>query len=159
MDRPDHDRQHEWHVAINQFNTDPNNFQHWMYDAKRMSDEIPRLAILFRLERNAQLPDVHQQCSHASQEPVVDNHLTYCLGVKCKECPFLLALGKAKLQPEGIDEIKAWTCAAHILSEKKNRSFDDSEGYILTVDDRMFWDNVYESLATPDELPPEEEGD
>lgn len=50
--------------------------------------------------------------------------------------------------PEDVDEAKAWTCAAHIVSQGGDRM---GEGYMLRVDDRMFWDNVYSSLAQTDE--------
>lgn len=39
---------------------------------------------------------------------------------------------------------KAWTCAAHIVSSGGDVL---REGYLLTVDDRMYWDKVYENLA------------
>ena len=69
--------------------------------------------------------------------------------MKCKECPFLLAIEGTNVSREMVDEIKAWTCATHILTEKakKPMSFDDSEGFIVTVDDKMYWQNVYESLS------------
>lgn len=156
MNRPDHDLLHEWHVAINQYHYGENfksinERQPWMYDAKNIADEIPRLTMLFKAERLGELPKIHQQCSHSEPEQVVDNHLSCCLGVKCKECPYLLALEGANVSRERVDEIKAWTCAAHILSEKGKRMIDDSEGYVLTVDDKMYWQNVYKSLASTDD--------
>ena len=156
MRRLDHDMQYEWHVAINVFNSNKNpaDWQSWLYDAKQIADEVPRLAMLFAAERLEQLPEIHQQCSQSTPEPVNDNHLTCCMGVKCKECPFLLALEKAQVTPEQLDEIKAWTCATHIIRESAAHpnSFDTSEGYILTEDDKMFWSNVYESLSSGDEF-------
>lgn len=145
MERPDRNIQHEWHVMINQFN----ERKPWMYDAMTIADEIPRMTMLFKMERLGELPNVHQQCSHSDPEPIKDNHLTCCLGKKCKECPYILALESASISREVVDEMKAWTCAVHIISEKaKNpNSFDDSEGFILTVDDMMYWQRVYESLS------------
>lgn len=149
-ERPDHNFLYEWHVAINQVNRS-SNWRNWMYEAKTAADEIPRLAMIFKMERENMLPKVMQACSHSEPVPVPENYLTCCLGVKCRECPALLGLDKAKLTPDEIDLAKAWTCAAHIISETGKRLVDTSEGYILTVDDRMYWDRVYEHLAQPSE--------
>jgi hypothetical protein len=157
MDRPDSDILSEWHIALNQHNHpqlregekfDREKYKSWMYDAKHMADEIPRLSNLFRCERLGQLPKLHRQCSQSDIEPIKDNHLTCCLGVECRKCEALLALEKADLPPEKIDELKAWTCAAHILGEKAKRMIDDSEGFVLTTGDRMFWERVYSSLSS-----------
>ena len=48
MERPNRDVQHEWHVAINQYHYGENfkrinKYTPWMYDAKTIADEIPRL--------------------------------------------------------------------------------------------------------------------
>ena len=115
-----------------------------MYEAKTMADEVPRLVLLFKREREGRNPSVHQQCSRSQPVPVVDNHLSCCLGVKCRECPELLAIEKMeKSTPEEIDTAKAWTCAAHIVSEGGDPA---GERYLMTVDDRMFWET---SLVAP----------
>lgn len=49
------------------------------------------------------------------------------------------------MTPEQRDWIKAWTCVGHILA---NGGDVAGEGFIMTVDDRMYWDGVYESLAS-----------
>jgi hypothetical protein len=49
-----------------------------------------------------------------------------------------------RVTPEDIDIAKAWTCAAHIVSEGGDRM---NEGYIVTVSDRMYWDRVCENLS------------
>lgn len=65
-------------------------------------------------------------------------------GVKTRECPHLLALEKIeRCTPDDVDTVKAWTCAAHIVSTGDFMG----EGFLLRVDDRMFWDNVHASLA------------
>jgi len=152
MNRPDSKIIQEWHVSINQFHYGENfkkinEHQNWMYDAKNIADEVPRLTMLFKAERLRELPKIHQQCSHSEPKPVIDNHLSCCLGVKCKECPFLLALEGTNVSREQVDEIKAWTCVSHILNEKSKRMIDDTEGYVVTEDDKMYWQNVYESLS------------
>lgn len=158
-DRLEHGFDHRWHVAINRFHA-PNGIEgprrtvheSWMYEAKEMADEVPRLALLFGMEREGRLARHHHQCSRDHEgQPVGGNHLTCCLGVHCRECPFLVALDAAQMSDQERDLAKAWTCATHIVS---NGGDPAKEGYILTVDDRMFWDNVYTSLAAeePDDL-------
>ena len=151
MKRLDHEIQYKWHVILNksQFGASSKDYQEWLYDAKTIADEVPRLAMLFELERTGTLPKIHQQCSMSEPFPIIDNHLSCCIGRKCKECPYLLILNDMECPPEQLDFIKAWTCATHILTEGAihPNKFDDSEGYILTVGDRRFWDNVYSSLS------------
>lgn len=145
---------HEWHVAINRHmderraaNKDWDEAR-FMYEAKTLADEIPRMVMLFRREREDALPKSHQQCSMQAPVPIKDNHLTCCLGVKTRECPYLLALEKIERRtPEEVDVTKAWTCGTHIVSKGGDHA---NEGYLLTVSDRMFWSNVYQSLAQDD---------
>lgn len=155
MEQTKYPLNHEWHVAVNRHSDEWRKAdKEWgemrfMYEAKRMADEVPRMVMLFRQERENALPQTHQQCSMQAPVPVKDNHLSCCLGVKARECPHLLALEKIeRATPEDVDEAKAWTCAAHIVSQGGDRM---GEGYMLRVDDRMFWDNVYSSLAQTDE--------
>ena len=150
---------HEWHVAINRFmipekiGTDGWSASSFMYEAKTAWSESRRLALLFRMEREGKLAKTHQQCSHSAPEPVAENHLSCCLGEKCAACPYLLALDAAEITPEQRDEAKAWTCVTHIISKGGDPA---KEGYILTVDDRMFWDRLYENMGAE---PPEAETD
>jgi hypothetical protein len=148
MKRLEEPLNHEWHVAINKHNEGKmgaKDFKSWMYEAKTMADEVPRMVLLFARERLGELPRTHKQCSMTASVPIPVNNLKCCLGVKCAECPELLALDKIKLAtPEDIDTAKAWTCAAHIVSEGGDVA---REGYLLDVGDRMYWDNVYENLA------------
>lgn len=148
--RLDHRVSHEWHVAVNQFHDGKigsPEWRRWMYEAKTLADEVPRMVLVLRLEREGKLLQKHRQCSMSAEEPVQDNHLTCCLGVECRKCPELMALEKAKLEPVQIDVAKAWTCAAHIVSSGGDVA---NEGFLLTTDDRMYWDNVYESLSSSD---------
>ena len=133
--------EHEWHVAINQYHQKRENgaeYERWMYEAKKMSTEVTRLAQLFGKERRGELAKV----------PIKNNHLKCCLGVECQKCPELLALDQIiRCTPEDVDVAKAWTCAVHIIVSGGDRA---NEGYVLTVGDRMFWDRVYKNLATHD---------
>jgi len=143
---------HEWHVAINNHATvlreKNDTWPKFMYDAKQMAQEVPRMAKLFKLERTDGFTSTHQQCSHSELVPVEDNHLKCCLGIKTAECPHLKALEKIndveRCNMDDVDVAKAWTCAGHIVSEGGDMM---NEGYLLTVDDLMFWDNLHESLA------------
>lgn len=151
MERLIYPMDHEWHVAINRHSDErriegkPWDEMRFMYEAKGMADEVPRMAMLFKAERENALPQTHQQCSKQSPEPVKENHLSCCLGVKARECPHLLALEKMERStPDNIDAAKAWTCAAHIVSKGGDHA---GEGYMLRVDDRMYWDRVHASLA------------
>lgn len=152
MKRLDHKVNHAWHVALNAANTTGADFRHWMYHGKQIADEVPRLVYLFGAERAGGLSTTHRQCSHSEPEPIADNHLTCCLGVECRKCDALLAIEKAVLTPEQIDECKAWTCAAHILTEcgAHPNQYDTSEGFVKTTSDQMYWDRVYASLASVD---------
>lgn len=175
-DRPDvrllREVDHSWHVEINNYDvrhdrpTDEQGYydptrdgKHFMYEAKDVAAEVPRLALLFGIERRGELTKRHRQCSRDHEgTPVDDNHLTCCLGVECRACPFLAVIDKVQtrrdysvtpsaevpITDEERDVMKAWTCATHILMRGGDTA---REGYILTTDDRMFWNNVYASLA------------
>lgn len=148
---------HSWHRALNGYDHahvplvregagfDPaSDGKTFMYQAKDVADEVPRMAYLFARERRGELTRMHRQCSHSAAEPVPDNHLTCCLGVACRACPHLAALDAVDCTEEQRDVMKAWTCATHILL----RGGDSArEGYLLTTDDRMYWDRVYRSMG------------
>ena len=150
-----------WHIGINRtvdtFGYEQSRF---MYDAKEIAEEAQRLPYWFARERTNSMPELHQQCSQSEPEVVIDNHLTCCLGVECRNCQFLqkLEAESPNVPPEEMDKFKAWTCIAHIMTVKaqKDRFVDTSEGFILTTGDRMFWDHVYSSLSMSDEGPEEE---
>ena len=155
MDRLKYPLSHEWHVAVNSHSDEwrkaGNDWgaMRFMYEAKSMADEVPRMVMLFKAEREKTLPQMHKQCSMQDAVPVKDNHLSCCLGVKARECQHLLALEKLeRCTPDDVDVAKAWTCAAHIVSQGGDHA---NEGYMLRVDDRMYWDNVYASLASEHE--------
>lgn len=139
-------KDYTWHRSLNDYNQVGGDFRHWMYEAMHISTEIPRLKLLFKMEREGKLPKAHKQCSFSEQEKVIDNHLSCCMGEECRKCPHLLAL-KAETQ-DALDSAKAHTCVSHILHELgRGQMLDTSEGYLLTEDDKMFWQNVYESMS------------
>ncbi len=144
------DEIHNWHVAINRLSglvgIGSDGWPRFMYEAKDAYQEVPRLALLFRLDREGRLQQEHQQCSRQASEPIPEgNKLSCCLGVECAACPYLRAIDEAEgIAPEAKDEIKAWTCAAHVLMSGGDRA---KEGYVLTTSDRMYWGRVYESLT------------
>lgn len=154
MSRPDvrlpREADHPWHVVINQHAdaTIPRDDMRFMYEAKDCAEEVPRLALLFKMEREHALAKVHHQCSRDHEgEAVPDNHLTCCLGVKCRACPYLLAIDTVRRPAEERDVMKAWTCATHIIREGGDTA---REGFV-----KMFWENVYASLTSHDDEPEE----
>lgn len=139
-----HQIDQKWHEAINKFEGAYETQTKFMYNGKMVANESTRLPLLFKMEREENLPKIHKQCSLSKPEKIIDNHLTCCLGIECRKCPMLIALEKAELKPEQIDNAKGWTCIAHILMKGGDNK---GEGFILTTDDRMYWDNVYKSLS------------
>lgn len=156
MERPNSRLLHEWHVRINQHadKLGHDAWPSWMYMGKDLADEVPRMALLHGMERRGELAKKHVQCHNAvcdnTPQEVPDNHLRCCLGVECRACPHLLALNAAKLTPEQVDYAKAWTCAAHMLAETKGHGDTSGEGWLQTVDDRMYWARLYENMAASD---------
>lgn len=137
---------HTWHRALNAYNKIGGEFRHWMYETMNLRNELPRLALLFKKERNGELTKTHRQCSLSPTQEVIDNHLSCCLGIECRKCPHLLALSAEN--ETILDEAKAFTCATHILHELgSGKHIDTSEGYLLTEDDKMFWKQTYESMS------------
>ena len=69
MERLQYPLNHEWHAAVNRHSDERraagNEWRktRFMYDAKTMADEVPRMVMLFRQEREGALPQTHQQCS------------------------------------------------------------------------------------------------
>lgn len=173
MTRPDvrlpQELDHPWHVEINRHVAAHGwDGVGWLYDAKNLAEEVPRMALILGMERRGELTQQHHQCSRDHDgTPVPDNHLTCCLGVECRKCPHLALVDKVttrrdySVRPsvelpvtdEQRDVMKAWTCAAHIM--RSPESVDTSEGFLLTTDDRMYWDRVYESLSAGDPDGPE----
>ncbi|MCY1167804.1 hypothetical protein D9M73_77770 [compost metagenome] len=120
---------HGWHSAINKFSdsdfykrpVDGSNkdWPRMMYEAKQLSDEVPRMILKFESERRG-LPTGFKMCGHDGRPamPLPDNHLRCALGQECRKCPYLGAIEAAPdMTNEAKDEAKAWTCATHILRE------------------------------------------
>ncbi len=135
----------DWHAAINKHhNGRTSDVRHWMYEARKMAEEVPHLARLFEAERTGKPSSVHKRCSRSPTEQKPEHYLTCCLDVRCSECPELRALDTIeRATPEQIDLVKAWTCAAHIVS----KGGDMGKGYVLTCSDRLYWSRVYENLC------------
>jgi len=152
MERTKYPLNHEWHVSINRHSDamrkEGKDWPKFMYAAKDMADEVPRLAMIFKQEREGTLTKTHKQCSMQNEVPVIDNHLTCAMGKKCASCPILKSLEKTdRASGEDIDLIKAWTCASHIISSGMHYDC----GFVQSVDDQIYWDNVHASLAMADQ--------
>lgn len=119
----------EWHRACNAESdrlhaaTPPGQPYTWarlMHTARKVSDEVPRMVLLFQYERERGMPDSYKMCAHDPRPatPLKDNHLYCALGQQCRKCPHLAAIDRSeRMTPEAKDEAKAWTCATHFLLE------------------------------------------
>jgi hypothetical protein len=122
----------EWHRACNaEGNRQYAQGGKWprvMYNALKISDEVPRMTMLFKLEREHAMPSSFKLCAHDPRPatPLPDNHLRCALGVECRRCEYLAAIDRSdSMTPEAKDEAKAWTCATHFLLESPpDVSFD-----------------------------------
>lgn len=169
------DTDHLWHVWINQYSeqqrVDKKPHPGSLYEYKSMVQALPWIGRQLGKERRGELAKVHQQCSHCAPEPIKENKLICCLGVECAKCEILISLRESvakrgqfydKITDEDVDHLCGLTCAWHIFTTATSTpadggwKVDTTEGYILDESDRMFWSNLYESLASsgPDE--PEE---
>lgn len=140
-----------WHGAINRFqdarHAEGKEWVRWMYEAKQLSDEVPRMILLFEQERRG-LPGQYKMCAHDPAPPVQlpDNHLRCHLGVECRKCEHLAAIESAPgMTNEAKDEAKAWTCAAHILLESKPDTY--IEGYLHDKSEAAFNERLARSLG------------
>lgn len=140
---------HEWHVSVNahqdRIRTAGLERAGFMYDAMAAAREVPRLASLFAQERKGELRKTHTACSQVPAVALAENRLMCCLGTPCATCPHLTALdGMPRATPEDVDAAKAWTCVAHIIATGGDMA---NEGYVLDASDRMYWDDLHQSLA------------
>lgn len=146
-----------WHGAINKFSD--SDFFEWkdksrsrdfpwmMYLAKKVSDEVPRMILLFENERRG-LATHFKMCGHEPGPgvPLPDNHLRCALSKECRKCPYLAAIeAEPSMTDEAKDEAKAWTCATHILTESENVRY--VEEFIYDKSDIAFHDRMARSLA------------
>ena len=142
----------EWHRAINSFDVE-HSAKRFMYTAKMISNEVPRMILLFERERKG-LPETYKMCAHDPRPPtdLPDNHLKCTLGKQTRNCPYLACIeSNEAMTDEAKDEAKAWTCATHILLESKpDRYFD---GLLYDKSDEAFDHQLMESLSLE---PPEE---
>jgi hypothetical protein len=124
---------HAWHVACNaesdRLRKEGGDWPRMMYSAMKISDEVPRMVLLFQLERERGMPDSFKMCAHDPRPAtkLTDNHLRCELGQECRKCPYLAAIDRSeKMTPEAKDEAKAWTCATHFLLESDRNVFFES---------------------------------
>ena len=78
MKRLQYPMNYEWHVAINRHHdgkAGTPDWKRWMYEAKAMANEVPRMALLLGRERCGELATTHKQCSMTPAVPVPENHL------------------------------------------------------------------------------------
>jgi hypothetical protein len=116
---------HAWHVACNAESdrlraAGDSKWPKVLYSAMKISDEVPRMVLLFQYERERGMPTSFKMCGHDPRPatPLRDNHLRCALGHECRKCEYLAAIDRSeRMTPEAKDEAKAWTCATHFLLE------------------------------------------
>ena len=146
---------HEMHVNINRrqdaLREKGEKWEHWIYEAKTLPNEIARLTRLFQLDRKGELPKLYKHCSLSPVEALPENSLMCCLGTEPKTCEILTQAfaGMDQFPAEMIDSAKAHVCVTHILTESATRLIDTSEGYVTDSTHREFWRRTYESMAAP----------
>lgn len=114
-----------WHVACNAESDRlralaSGKWPNVLYSARKISDEVPRMVLLFQYERERGMPTSFKMCGHDPRPatPLPDNHLRCALGQECRKCEYLAAIDRSEqMTPEAKDEAKAWTCATHFLLE------------------------------------------
>lgn len=117
----------------------------------------------------------HQQCSHCKPVPVENNELCCWLGQDVTKCPILLDLQAclkeqttkplpsgqpsfyyASVTDDDIYEVMGAVCVWHMLAADWAQDrrelpppayIDWNEGAFFDKSDRMFWENVYTSMA------------
>lgn len=146
-----------WHSAINTFaNSDhysrpagggSKDWPRMMYRAKMVSDEVPRMILLFEHERTG-LATHYKMCGLDPRPatPLPDNHLRCVLGEQCRKCPYLAAIeASPTMSDDAKNEAKAWTCATHILQEK--RADNHIEQFLYDKSDDAFDARLAESFG------------
>jgi hypothetical protein len=134
----------EWHRACNAESDrlsaeKRGEWARLMHNARKVSDEVPRMVLLFQYERERGMPDTYKMCAHDPRPAtkLVDNHLRCALGQECRKCPHLAAIDRSeRMTPESKDEAKAWTCATHFLLESDADVF--FEGILRDKSDDAF---------------------
>lgn len=140
-----------WHGALNGKELG-DQAPHWMYTAKMISDEVPRMILLFERERTTGLATSFKACGHDPRPatPLLDNHLYCTLGKQCRKCPFLARIDvNERMTPEAKDEAKAWTCATHVLLERKPGDY--METILRDKSDDAFEERLAASFAAEHE--------
>ncbi len=173
---------HIWHVWMNEFSKAEREakrpWPHSLYEFKSLLDFLQWGGKRIEDAFTGKLDKTHKPCSYSPTEPIKENRLKCCLGVDVTGCPILASL-KATFDEQRqrecgslgkfYDEVPdsemyhrmANTCAWHIYKGVTQGSegfhgIDTTEGHLMDVGDRMFWDRVYDSMRAGD---PEDEGD
>ena len=143
---------HAWHVACNaeseRLREQGGEWPRVMYSAMKISDEVPRMVLLFQYERERGMPTSYKMCGHDPRPatPLPDNHLRCGLGQECRKCEYLAAIDRSeRMTPEAKDEAKAWTCATHFLLESQPDVFFD--GILRDKSDDAFDDRLAASFG------------
>lgn len=169
--------EHIWHVWINKRQSelraaDPeHHHEHTLYEFKGLLQFLRYGHNSLKEAFEGKLREKHQQCSRQLPVPILNNKLSCCLGKEVTTCNILLSLkatfeqehqrvypfnGKKayeSLPADALYILMSRTCGWHIYKESCGATegwhgIDSSEGYLMDVSDRMFWDRVYRSMST-----------
>lgn len=177
-ERDKRDADHLWHTWMNRrqrelASTDPAaKFEHSLYKFKEILQFLEYGHEIIREAFEGRLATVHRQCSHQPAVQITGNSLKCaCMGQDVTTCPILLGIKEvfeeANREPRGsfppcdlpvemMYRTMAKTCAWHSykischIEDGRLSGCDLSEGILLDESDRMFWRNVYDSLADDD---------
>ena len=182
--REERSLEHIWHVWINRRQevlreqlSSAHTQEHSLYEFKSMLQFLDYGHRVIQDAFEGKLPTTYKRCSHSSTLPIVNNTLRCAIGNEVTTCPILLQLRDTfqkeveracplngekpygDLPSQSVYSLMAKTCAWHIYMtscrvQEGWGGIDTSEGYLMDESDRMFWQNVYSSLAQGD---PDEE--
>lgn len=168
--------EHIWHVWINRrqetrrARNPASSHEHSLYEFKSMLQFLDYGHCVIQAAFEGKLAKAHKQCSHSPTLPILNNVLRCAIGEDVTTCPILLQLRSTFLEqiervtpyngekpygdlpPESVYGLMAKTCAWHIYTTSVRAQdgfggIDTSEGYLMDESDRMFWSNVYASMA------------
>jgi len=176
MTKDEQQADHIWHVWMNHFADEESRSgkkrPHSLYEFKSLLQFLEWGWKRLQDAYLGKLAVTHQQCSQSTPEPITQNYLKCCLGVDVTKCDILLSLkstfeaernrecgqlGKyySNVSDEQMYRKMANVCAWHIYKgvTKGSEGFngiDTTEGHLMDVGDRMFWDRTYASMAGSD---------
>lgn len=168
--------EHVYHVWINrrqdEIRKKGGEWEYSLYEFKSLMHLLEHGGKRIEEAYTGKLRQVHQQCSRTAPQKIEKNCLKCCLGKDVTECEILVSIKNtfddergrecgtlrkfyADVPDSEMYRLMAQTCAWHIYKtvtkgQEGHWACDTSEGHLMDTSDRMFWGNVYASLAQAD---------